>query len=61
MIGLAKKEETIVYYDNGFHEIVPGTDSAGMRLLINLRDESHRFAQKYHHMLRSKKIFGAEK
>ena len=61
MIGLAKKEETVVYYDNGFHEIAPGTDSAGMRLLINLRDESHRFAQKYHHMLRSKKIFGETK
>ncbi len=61
MIGLAKKEETVVYYDNGFHEILPGTGSPGMRLLINLRDESHRFAQKYHHMLRSRKIFGAAK
>jgi len=61
MIGLAKKEETVVYYDNGFHEIVPGTDNPGMRLLINLRDESHRFAQKYHHMLRSRKIFGPAK
>ncbi|KKS60493.1 MAG: Excinuclease ABC C subunit domain protein [candidate division WWE3 bacterium GW2011_GWB1_42_41] len=58
MIGLAKKEETVVYYDNGFYGINPGVDSPGMRLLINLRDESHRFAQKYHHMLRSKKIFG---
>jgi excinuclease ABC subunit C len=58
MIGLAKKEETVVFFDNGFHELVLGTGSPGMRLLINLRDESHRFAQKYHHMLRSRKIFG---
>lgn len=58
MIGLAKKEEAVVYFDNGFHELVLGTGSPGMRLLINLRDESHRFAQKYHHMLRSRKIFG---
>ena len=61
MIGLAKKEETVVFFDNGFHELVLGTGSPGMRLLINLRDESHRFAQKYHHMLRSRKIFGPAK
>ncbi|KKS31634.1 hypothetical protein A2380_00305 [candidate division WWE3 bacterium RIFOXYB1_FULL_43_24] len=59
MIGLAKKEETVVYYDGVFHEIVPGVNNPGMRLLINLRDESHRFAQRYHHMLRSRKIFGS--
>ncbi|HBL00913.1 TPA: hypothetical protein DHW62_00555 [candidate division WWE3 bacterium] len=61
MIGLAKREETVVYYNNGFHETLPDTGSPGMRLLINLRDESHRFARKYHHILRSRKIFGAVK
>lgn len=61
MIGLAKNKETIVYYDGGFHEINLPLDLPGMRLVINLRDESHRFAQKYHHLLRSKKIFGRTK
>lgn len=58
IIGIAKHHETIVYNDNGFHETTPALDLPGMRLLLNLRDESHRFAQKYHHALRSKQVFG---
>jgi len=30
--------------------------SAGFTLLQYIRDEAHRFAQKYHHLLRTKKI-----
>jgi len=55
IIGIAKKYETVVYIENdkfvekNFHK-----DSFGMRLIINLRNESHRFAQSYHHLLREK-------
>jgi len=31
-------------------------DSMGMKLIIQLRDESHRFAQNYHHLLRKKSL-----
>ncbi len=56
-ISLAKREEEI---------FVPGEaephrlsrHSYALRLLQYVRDESHRFAQHYHHMLRSKATFG---
>ncbi len=55
IIGLAKQEEEIY---------VPGTstpiklplDSKGLQFLQRVRDESHRFALKYHHELRDKQI-----
>ena len=57
LIGLAKRQETIVYKDaDGFEEINLPMDNEGLKLLIRLRDEAHRFAQKYHHYLRLKKI-----
>ncbi len=34
--------------------------AAGFRLLQRVRDESHRFAQHYHHVLRRKKVLGEE-
>ncbi len=57
LVGLAKREEEI---------ILPGTDqplklsrhNAGLRLLQSVRDEAHRFARHYHHLLRSKKQLG---
>jgi excinuclease ABC subunit C len=57
IIGLAKKFETIVYQDiHGFQEILLDAKNPGLALLIRLRDEAHRFAQDYHHKLRSKLI-----
>lgn len=57
LIGLAKKNETIVYKtEKGFEEVVLPKDNEGLKLLIRLRDEAHRFAQRYHHHLRLKKI-----
>lgn len=58
VIGLAKKFETIVYkYDNEFVELSLEKSNKALQLLIKLRDEAHRFGQKYHHYLRSKKMY----
>jgi excinuclease ABC subunit C len=55
--GLAKKFETVVYKDsNEFIEKRFPQNTEGMKLLIRLRDEAHRFAQSYHHLLRKKKL-----
>ncbi len=57
LLGIAKKKETIVYISAGvFKEVNLSHDNDGLKLLINLRDEAHRFAQVYHHYLRLKKI-----
>lgn len=60
LIGLAKKEEKIIYKDKErFKEISleeKGNPSEGLKLLIRLRDEAHRFAQAYHHKLRIKDL-----
>ena len=55
--GISKKQETLVFKKEGeFIEINYPKDSYGMRLIIKLRDESHRFAQSYHHFLRKKTL-----
>lgn len=57
VIGLAKRYETIVYHDGKeFIEVRLSKSNEGLKLLIQLRDEAHRFAQKYHHQLRLRKI-----
>jgi len=57
LIGLAKKEETIVYVDeNGFKQINLPESNEGLKLLQRLRDEAHRFARSYHVKLRIKKL-----
>jgi excinuclease ABC subunit C len=33
-----------------------GRNNAGLRLVQAMRDEAHRFAQHYHHILRRKKV-----
>ena len=59
IIGLAKKEETIVIPINTgrsieFLEIKLPKSTPGINLLRRLRDEAHRFAITYHRNLRSK-------
>jgi excinuclease ABC subunit C len=54
-VGLAKKEETIVFPDGRPPLNIP-LDHPGLRLLQRLRDEAHRFANTYNADLRSKKI-----
>ena len=55
IIGLAKKEETIVFPDER-PPLNLSLDHAGLRLLQRLRDEAHRFANTYNADLRSRKI-----
>ena len=54
VISLAKKEE-LVYRPGESEPLRLSRHSFALRLLQYVRDESHRFAQHYHHLLRSKK------
>ena len=54
LISLAKREEEI-YRPGEAEPIRLGRHSAALRLLQYVRDEAHRFAQHYHHLLRRKK------
>jgi excinuclease ABC subunit C len=55
VISLAKQEEEI-YRPGEAEPIKLSRRSAALRLLQYVRDESHRFAQHYHHMLRRKRL-----
>ncbi len=57
ILSLAKKEELI--YRHGHPEPLRLSRHAyALRLLQYVRDESHRFAQHYHHLLRRKRTLG---
>ena len=53
VISLAKKEE-LVYTQAKSEPMRLPRNHAGLRLLQYIRDEAHRFAQHYHHILRRK-------
>ncbi len=53
LISLAKKEE-LIYMQGSKDPIRLSAHSPARKLLQYIRDESHRFAQHYHHLLRSK-------
>jgi DNA processing protein len=55
LIGLAKREETIITSD--FQEIQLPKSSKALQLIMRIRDEAHRFAITYHRKLRSKKAY----
>ncbi|MBV8267735.1 MAG: excinuclease ABC subunit UvrC, partial [Planctomycetaceae bacterium] len=57
LISLAKREEEI-FVPGQSEPIVLSRRSFALRLLQYVRDEAHRFAQHYHHMLRRKRTFG---
>lgn len=56
VISLAKQEEQI-FRPGQSEPIVLSRGAYALRLLQYVRDESHRFAQHYHHILRSKATF----
>lgn len=58
LCSLAKQEETIYHYgdDNGIIELkLPQTDE-GLRLLVAVRDEAHRYGNAQHQRLRDKAL-----
>ncbi|MGY5872898.1 MAG: excinuclease ABC subunit UvrC [Candidatus Thorarchaeota archaeon] len=56
--AVAKREER-VFMRNNLDGVLLDEDSDGLRLIQNIRDEAHRFAQKYHHKLREKRFTGS--
>jgi excinuclease ABC subunit C len=59
LISLAKREEE-VYRPGEAEPLRLSRHAAALRLLQYVRDEAHRFAQHYHHILRRKKLQGEE-
>lgn len=57
VLSLAKKEE-LVYVMNRTKPLRLSRRSYALRLLQYVRDEAHRFAQHYHHLLRRKRTLG---
>ena len=55
LVGLAKREESIVFPDERDDLVLDPRDQ-GLRLLQLVRDEAHRFANQYNADLRSKRI-----
>jgi excinuclease ABC subunit C len=55
LISLAKREEEL-YLPGEAEPVRLSRHAAALRLLQYVRDEAHRFAQHYHHILRRKKI-----
>ena len=53
LLSLAKKEEELFVHGRGGAVRLPRNDAA-LRVLQAVRDEAHRFAQSYHHILRRK-------
>lgn len=57
LISLAKREEILIYMDGEeFVEVRLDRTDESLKLVQRLRDEAHRFAKKYHHQLRVKKL-----
>lgn len=59
LASIAKKEEIIFVYGQKKPHALPSNDPA-RKLIQYIRDEAHRFAQHYHHILRSKSMKNAQ-
>jgi excinuclease ABC subunit C len=55
VISLAKKEE-LIFVQQRQAPVKLGRENVGLKLAQAMRDEAHRFAQHYHHILRRKKV-----
>ena len=59
LIGIAKHPDLIVVLAKGATKTYKfSLHNEGFKLIQQLRDESHRFAKKYHKLLRGKKFIG---
>jgi len=58
LIGLAKREETIVIpgEEDSFTEVLLPKNHPAIHLITRIRNEAHRFAITYHRHLRSKQV-----
>ncbi|MDG2021036.1 MAG: excinuclease ABC subunit UvrC [Phycisphaerales bacterium] len=57
VISLAKKEE-LIFVQRRTEPIRLGRENLGLKVCQAIRDEAHRFAQHYHHLLRTKAMLG---
>ncbi|MFH1397519.1 MAG: excinuclease ABC subunit UvrC [Candidatus Omnitrophota bacterium] len=57
LISIAKEKENI-YIKGRINPVRLNKNAPGLNLIRRARDEAHRFALKYHHLLRRKKIIG---
>ena len=57
VISLAKKEE-LIYVQAKTEPIRLSRNNLGLKMVQAARDEAHRFAQHYHHILRRKRVLG---
>ena len=61
LAAIAKREEIIYIYGQENDPVVLDHHSPVLHLVQMIRDEAHRFAQHYHHMLRKKRTFDEER
>ena len=59
LVSISKREETLHTLERPDGIRLPRRNP-GLRLLQFVRDEAHRFAQHYHHILRRKRTFDAD-
>ena len=59
VISLSKKEE-LIHVQERSDPIRLGRENLGLKLCQAIRDEAHRFAQHYHHILRRKSVLDEE-
>ena len=57
--SLAKREE-LIFLEGAEKPLELPRTSSGLKVLQFVRDEAHRFAQRYHHVLRDKRFFGKD-
>jgi excinuclease UvrABC nuclease subunit len=57
LIGIAKHPDRIILGNESLRTIYLQQDNSFFKMVQNLRDESHRFAKKYHTYLRTSNMF----